>query len=70
MPPIGGHATDLDDLAREARVFILDVMSQGRLRTDGIITHRFSLDQVPEAWEFIDTRRAEYLTVAFEGRRV
>jgi threonine dehydrogenase-like Zn-dependent dehydrogenase len=53
-------------LRREASSFILDLMSQGRLRTEGIITQRFSFSEMAEAWHFMDTKRDEYIGVAFE----
>lgn len=46
---------------------VLACMADGRIRTDGIITHRFPLDRAPEVILDIDAHRDRYFKVVLMG---
>ncbi len=55
----------------EARVLetVEELLCQGRLRTDGLITHHFPYREAPAAYQLLDTRPDEVIKVAlhYEG---
>ncbi len=48
-----------------ARGLAAELLVSGRLRTDGLITHRFALDEAGSAYELIDRRPEEVLRAVF-----
>jgi threonine dehydrogenase-like Zn-dependent dehydrogenase len=50
-------------LEQENREFIFELMASGRLHAKPLITHRFPLSDLVEAWKFIDEQPAEYMQV-------
>lgn len=48
------------------REMLLDLMASGKLRTDGLLTDRFTPDRVPEAYEHIRQAETDMLGVLFE----
>ena len=42
---------------------LVPLVRHGRLRTDGIFTHHFPLDQAPEAYATVAARTAECMKV-------
>ncbi len=53
------------DRARVEEV-VIDLLASGRLRTDGLITHRLPFSRVAEAYELIDQHPADVIKVALE----
>jgi predicted dehydrogenase/threonine dehydrogenase-like Zn-dependent dehydrogenase len=57
---------------------VLDLMSQGKLPVEKLTSHRFSIDQAPEAYDLIISRREPFLGLLLEyadstaklGRRI
>lgn len=58
----GGGPSQLDP---ENREFIFELMAAGKLKAKELITHRFPLSEIQQAWEFIDTRQDQYCQVLF-----
>lgn len=52
-------------LEREDREFLFELMQSGRLKAKPLITHRFPLKDLVEAWKFIDGKQADYTQVVF-----
>ena len=52
-------------LAREDRIYLFDLMRQGKLESKELITHRFSLKDLVQAWEFIDADQDKYVQAVF-----
>ena len=44
----------------------LELLREGKLNVDKIITHRFSIDEAPEAYEMIRADKEKFLGVLFE----
>jgi threonine dehydrogenase-like Zn-dependent dehydrogenase len=44
----------------------VDLLAVGRIRTDGLISHRFPYERAPEAYQLIDERLAETVKVVLE----
>ena len=53
-------------LAREDRLYLMNLMAQGKLRAEELISHRFPLKDLVQVWdEFIDKKQDEYVQVLF-----
>ena len=52
------------------KLFLLDLMKQGKLKSKVMITHRFPLKDLVKAWEFIDEEPDEYSQVLFVSKEV
>jgi threonine dehydrogenase-like Zn-dependent dehydrogenase len=53
----------LDESAREDKLFIFDLMQSGKIKAAPMLTHRFPLSKLEEAWKFIDNERGAYSQV-------
>jgi len=47
----------------EQRRLALELMRQGRLHTDGLVSHRVSADEALPVWDALTTRQQDYLGV-------
>ena len=47
----------------EHRRFALELTRQGRLRTDGLISHHIAADEALPVWDALTTLQQEYLGV-------
>lgn len=45
---------------------VLDLLSDGRLAVADLVTHRFTIDEAPQAYELIESRREPYLGVILD----
>ena len=55
-----------DQLIREDRVYLMNLMAQGRLKAKQLISHRFPLEDLVQVWaDFIDKKQNEYVQVVF-----
>jgi len=70
----GGHwrqnqrlrgGVSMSQLQEEDRLFIFDLMKEGKLKAKELITHRFPLKDIIKAWDFIENEQSEYLQVLF-----
>jgi len=51
---------------REDRIYLLNLMAQGKLRTKEFISHRFPLKDLVQVWaDFVDKKQDEYVQVLF-----
>jgi threonine dehydrogenase-like Zn-dependent dehydrogenase len=42
---------------------VIDLLSSGKLKTDGLITHRLPFERAPEAYELIDKYPEEVIKI-------
>ena len=49
--------------AEKLRAFIFDLMASGRLSASRMVTHRFPLNDLEKAWDFIEGKPLDYLQV-------
>jgi threonine dehydrogenase-like Zn-dependent dehydrogenase len=61
-----GRGVNLSQLMREDRIYLMNLMVQGKLKSKEIISHRFPLKELIKVWhEFIDKKQKEYVQVLF-----
>ena len=52
--------------AREDRIYLLNLMAQGKLKAKEFVSHRFPLKDLVQVWaDFIDKKQDEYVQVLF-----
>lgn len=52
-------------LDREDREYLLHLMAQGKLKAKELVTHRFPLEDLAEAWKIIDADQDQYVQALF-----
>jgi L-iditol 2-dehydrogenase len=61
-----GRGVTLDQLVREDRIYLMNLMTHGKLKAQELISHRFPLKDLPQVWaDFIDQKPEEYVQVLF-----
>lgn len=45
---------------------VIQNLAEGKFRTEGVITHRFAFDQIPELYEMIDRKKEPYIKIMIE----
>ena len=48
---------------------VIEHLSAGSFKTEGIFTHRYDLDKVPEMYAFVDGKKGEYIKLMIEVSR-
>jgi L-iditol 2-dehydrogenase len=59
------RGTTKAQLEAEDQRYLLDLMAQGKLASKELITHRFPLADLVEAWRFIDADQDKYVQAVF-----
>lgn len=61
-----GRGMNPGQILREDRIYLLNLMAKGKLKSKELISHRFPLSNLVQVWdEFIDKKQDEYMQVLF-----